>query len=150
MAAWHNELHSHTLNALQDSLYRAIMSTPVYQFTLPPPCSLPTDMEWARLVRQKPSLPPATSAPFAQVAAAPSGFIVMFAACAAEGMARSPGSASITLHRGRGERRRRRQGLSCSKDSGEARDTGMACWAKMEDGRSSWGWMWGERGKKGK
>ncbi|KAM7417577.1 hypothetical protein PAMA_017288 [Pampus argenteus] len=35
VAAWRNELHSHTVDALQDSPYRAIMSTPVHQFVLP-------------------------------------------------------------------------------------------------------------------
>lgn len=35
VAAWRNELQSHTVDALQDSPYRAIMSTPVYQFVLP-------------------------------------------------------------------------------------------------------------------
>lgn len=55
-AAWHNELHSHTVeDALQDSPYRAIMSTPVYQFMFPTkgPESLHSIRHgWARLVRQ--------------------------------------------------------------------------------------------------
>lgn len=34
-APWHNELCSHTLNALQDRLYRAIMSTPAHPFASP-------------------------------------------------------------------------------------------------------------------
>lgn len=36
-AGWCNELHSRTLNALQDSPCRAIMSTPAHQFRLPEP-----------------------------------------------------------------------------------------------------------------
>lgn len=37
VAGWCNELHSRTLNALQDSPCRAIMSTPAHQFRLPEP-----------------------------------------------------------------------------------------------------------------
>lgn len=34
-APWHNELCSHTLNALQDRLHTAIMSTPAHRFASP-------------------------------------------------------------------------------------------------------------------
>lgn len=55
VAAWCNELCSHMEDALQDGPYRAIMSTPVYQFMLPtkgPQSLLCLRHGWARLVRQ--------------------------------------------------------------------------------------------------
>lgn len=81
MAPWHNELCSHTLNALQDRLYRAIMSTPVHRFASPQ-----TQSGHHGLSAKKKTFPGATplvggtptpSPLLARVAGGPSGFIVM-------------------------------------------------------------------------